>query len=206
MSKLRPNRRGHKLPSTPYKVTKDKTGTPLEGEVQCGSILTSQVGRLFLNKDMSDVTLLARGGKAMKGAYRKFPVHRQILANCSDYWRALLCGSFKEAHQSEIKIEDTSADTLEEVLRFVYCGSVHITPTNTVELLMAAKVFQLDVLKDTCLDYAWDNMTIDLCFSLLEAASTGLGLDDLKDVCIAFVLDNGNEVLNDFKLLGRMNK
>eukprot|EP00123_Amoebidium_parasiticum_P019955 comp39010_c0_seq1/m.47367 comp39010_c0_seq1/g.47367 ORF comp39010_c0_seq1/g.47367 comp39010_c0_seq1/m.47367 type:complete len:452 (-) comp39010_c0_seq1:35-1390(-) len=204
MSKTRPSKRlaRHQATapySTPSKITQE------EGDVKRNSsFLVNQVGRLFLSKDLSDCTLLARTGKG-KGSYKRFPAHRQILGACSDYWRGLLCGQFREAHQSEIKIEDVSADVLEEVLRFVYCGHVQLTADILVDVIMAAKQFQLDELRDYCLEQVRQQMTPEFCCTLLESTDD-LDLDDLKAECRRYLGTSADMVFETPELAKKLSK
>lgn len=62
-----------------FKENKEEPLSTVEHEIVHTSLLSGNIGSLFLQEEFSDVTLVVEN--------RKFPAHRVILACRSDYFR-----------------------------------------------------------------------------------------------------------------------
>ena len=77
---------------------------------------------------------------------RDFPVHRVILAACSDYFKAMFtnCMSESSSEQKKIVIKGLSADTMDILLDFIYTETIKVNVENVQALLPAACLLQLN--------------------------------------------------------------
>ena len=77
---------------------------------------------------------------------RDFPVHRVILAACSNYFEAMFTSGMSEScnEQKIIEIKGLSADTMEILLDFIYTEKVKVSVDNVQALLPAACLLQLN--------------------------------------------------------------
>ena len=77
---------------------------------------------------------------------REFPVHRIILAACSDYFEAMFTSGMSESanEQKKIEIKGLSADTMDILLDFIYTEKVKVSVENVQALLPAACLLQLN--------------------------------------------------------------
>jgi len=103
----------------------------------------------FQKGECSDIVIAVMG--------KQFNLHRFILMR-SPYFRALLCGRWKESLQKEIHLDiDDENITLEAVtlaLKSLYTDRVNdITENNQFSVLAAAEFFQLDSLTKQCVEY-----------------------------------------------------
>lgn len=100
-------------------------------------ILTS-INGLRKRNLLCDVTLCVEG--------KEFPVHRIILAACSDYFEAMFTGGMSESSSDETKIDiqGLNADTMEILLDFIYTETVKVSVENVQALLPAACLLQLN--------------------------------------------------------------
>jgi kelch-like protein 12 len=75
-----------------------------------------------------------------------FPVHRVILAACSDYFEAMFTSGMSEScnEQKKIEIQGLSADMMEILLDFIYTEKVKVSVENVQALLPAACLLQLN--------------------------------------------------------------
>lgn len=67
---------------------------------------------LWASSSSSDVTLICEG--------KSFRCHRHILVQSSDYFRALLLGSFIEGKSATVELFEDDPDALERLLRSLY--------------------------------------------------------------------------------------
>lgn len=83
-----------------------------------------------------DVTLVVEGGKEIKA-------HRIILSKASSFFEKLLNTDMKEGREGVIHLEHCSARIMEDILEFIYTGSVQILPEDAEEMMIAADFFLL---------------------------------------------------------------
>ena len=83
-----------------------------------------------------DVTLVVEGGKEIKA-------HRIILSKASSFFEKLLNTDMKEGREEVIHLEHCSARIMEDILEFIYTGSVQILPEDAEEMMIAADFFLL---------------------------------------------------------------
>jgi len=86
----------------------------------------------------SDIILQDERGKEYK-------CHKVILCRKSDYFSTLLAGGFRESGQTLVQIADVD-QVLDEVLRFLYTGSISVTRDNVSALLNAAEAYMIEAL------------------------------------------------------------
>ena len=84
---------------------------------------------------------------------KRFPVHRIILAACSDYFEAMFTGGMSESNTDGKKVIDIrglSADTMAILLDFIYTETIRVSVENVQTLLPAACLLQLNGKKEFC--------------------------------------------------------
>ena len=91
---------------------------------------------------MCDTTLVAKEGK-------EFRAHRNMLSAASPFFGKLLQSYLKEKDEGVIRFEEISESILEDVLEFIYTGSVEINEGNAKDLIIAADYLLLVCLKTT---------------------------------------------------------
>ncbi|KAK6047774.1 BTB/POZ domain protein [Cooperia oncophora] len=70
--------------------------------------------------------------------------HKNVLAACSDYFKAMFTNDKAEKHLREMEVVGVEASTLDAVVSFCYSGKITITEDNSLSILAAACYFQLD--------------------------------------------------------------
>lgn len=99
---------------------------------------------------LSSINLLRKRGlfcdAVLNVDNRDFPIHRVILAACSDYFAAMFTNGLSESYDVEkkIKIKGLSAETMEILLDFIYTENLKVSVTNVQALLPAACLLQLN--------------------------------------------------------------
>jgi len=127
--------------------------------------------------------------------------HRAILAGRSRVFRAMLASGYSESAEGVVRVADTDAAVLNEMLEFMYTGDwalytiiiIHyccfladeITCSEVLEsrpedLLMCACKYQVEGLVKLCESHLIDSLDADNCLSRLALADT-LSLALLKE-------------------------
>lgn len=118
---------------TPIKSTKcDSRDFVTDGHAK--DILKS-VNILRKNHKLCDVILQVEN--------EEFPVHRIVLAACSDYFSAMFTSDMQESQKPVVVLRGLTAETMEVLLDFVYTETVKVSVENVQALLPAACLLQL---------------------------------------------------------------
>lgn len=103
----------------------------------------SEYQKLFENKMLTDVVLTAFDGKVLHA-------HKVVLAVNSPVFLAMFTQNMKETLTGEVNIPDVQFDVLQEVLRFIYCGTVESIETFIYDLLAVSNKYAIESLKFEC--------------------------------------------------------
>uniref|UniRef100_A0A670IV71 Ankyrin repeat and BTB domain containing 3 n=1 Tax=Podarcis muralis TaxID=64176 RepID=A0A670IV71_PODMU len=145
---------------------------------------TSRLDPHFLNnKEMSDVTFLVEG--------RPFYAHRVLLFTASPRFKALL--SSKPASDSTcIEISYVKYPIFQLIMQYLYYGgaeSLLIKNNEIMELLSAAKFFQLEALQRHCEIICAKSINTENCVDIYNHAKF-LGVTELASYCEGYFLKN----------------
>uniref|UniRef100_A0A3B4BJY8 BTB domain-containing protein n=1 Tax=Periophthalmus magnuspinnatus TaxID=409849 RepID=A0A3B4BJY8_9GOBI len=145
---------------------------------------TSRLDPHFLNnKEMSDVTFLVEG--------KPFYAHKVLLFTASPRFKSLLQNR-PAAENTCIEISHVKYSIFHLVMQYLYCGgtdTLHIRNTEVMELLSAAKFFQLEALQRHCEIICSKNITTETCVDLYKHAKF-LGALELTSFIEAYFLKN----------------
>uniref|UniRef100_A0AAY4CN60 BTB domain-containing protein n=1 Tax=Denticeps clupeoides TaxID=299321 RepID=A0AAY4CN60_9TELE len=126
---------------------------------------SSRLDPHFLNnKEMSDVTFLVEG--------KPFYAHKVLLYTASARFKSLLSNR-PPAENTCIEISHVKYAIFQLVMQYLYCGgaeSLHIRNTEIMELLSAAKFFQLEALQRHCEIICSKNITTETCVDIYKHA------------------------------------
>ena len=119
----------------------------------------------------------------------KLPVHRNILKSRSSYFNGLLSNDFAENNTGHIVIENMDSDTVKSVIEYMYSGRLKDLESNSTQLLMAANMYDLPLLKKSCEDELISTMTVDNVVDLFVLAEDHNAVE-LRVVAKTMILDN----------------
>ncbi|XP_056161680.1 ARM REPEAT PROTEIN INTERACTING WITH ABF2-like [Syzygium oleosum] len=139
----------------------------------------------YVNNAMqSDVTFLVES--------RQFYAHRICLSASSDTFCAMLDGGYQEKDATSIEIPNIRWGTFELMMRFMYSGSVKITPDIAPELLKAADQYLIEGLKRLCEHAIAQELSMETILTLYEL-SKDFHATSLRHSCILFILEHFHE-------------
>ncbi|XP_056315788.1 BTB/POZ domain-containing protein 8 [Danio aesculapii] len=177
--------KGHDVES---QVSSDSDSAQFEPASGLGSDLLA----FYQRGEMSDISIQV--------ADRVFSAHRAILCARSQYFRAMLCGSWMESLRQCITLQGLGPEDMEILLHFMYGAILDFPPgTNVSQVVLAADMLGLEGLKDV----AEMVLTRDYCRffpkpvdgvqkSILEclAITHSIGLHDLYSSCVRWVAEH----------------
>jgi len=113
-------------------------------ETEQASFCVELMKRLNMQREqgyLCDITLVAKDGK-------EFKAHRNVLSATSPFFVKLLQSDMKEKKEGVARFDEISAPILDDILEFVYTGSVEINDEqNAKDLIVAADYLLLECLK-----------------------------------------------------------
>ncbi|XP_056132455.1 ankyrin repeat and BTB/POZ domain-containing protein 3-A-like [Lampris incognitus] len=135
------------------------------------------------NKEMSDVTFLVEG--------KPFYAHKVLLFTASARFKSLLQNR-PAAENTCIEISHVKYNIFHLVMQYLYYGgteSLHIRNTEIMELLSAAKFFQLEALQRHCEIICSKNISTETCVDYYKHAKF-LGATELTAFIEGYFLKN----------------
>ena len=108
-----------------------------------GSFCVELMKRLNIQRKqdyLCDITLVSKDNI-------EFKAHRNVLSAVSPYFDKLLQSNMKEIREGIVRFEEISGSVLEDVLEFIYTGTVDVTQENAEELIAAGNYLIIPGLK-----------------------------------------------------------
>lgn len=156
-------------------------------------LLLGHYKELLSSGKLSDVKFLL-GGEVLRA-------HKAILAVRSPVFAAMFEHDMQESKENAVKIVDIRVDVFEEMLRFIYTGSVEQLEQRSKDLLIAAEKYALEGLKTLCEEHLGMKLTVDSAAETLQLADM-YNADKLKQQTISFISNNLKEMKStDWKSL-----
>ena len=115
--------------------------------------LIERLDVLRRNKSFCDVTVEVKG--------KEFKAHKLILGAASPFFLSLLESDMKESNEQLIRIEleEATACVMEDVLKYIYTGTVSLTEEGCHNLIATADYLLLPGLKSTACGFLEANIT-----------------------------------------------
>ncbi|KAJ0061198.1 hypothetical protein NL108_013322 [Boleophthalmus pectinirostris] len=147
------------------------------------------------SKEFTDLKIIVEG--------KEFEVHQNVLASCSLYFKDLVKRSSGETRRGdtlELNMSNITAEVLEQLLEFVYTGSLVIDSANAKTLLEAANKFQFNTFCKVCVSFLEKQLTAGNCLGVLAMAEA-MSCTELHNMAKAFALQNFPEVAGQEEIL-----
>ncbi|XP_078682728.1 kelch repeat and BTB domain-containing protein 2-like isoform X2 [Branchiostoma floridae x Branchiostoma belcheri] len=147
--------------------------------------LLGAVGDLQKEGELQDVVLEVEG--------RRFPCHRLVLSAASPYFRAMFTSDMAESRQKTVVLQGLDADMFEEILSYIYSGTLHVSLDKVQHLYQAADLLQLDYVRDRCSSYMAMNVERSTCVDLYKFADV-FGVAVVWNSCLQYICQHFVEV------------
>lgn len=147
---------------------------------------TQHYKKMFDNEYLTDFQLKTNDGETLK-------VHKSILAARSPVFYAMLKQDMKEANEGVAEVPDFDSTVIKELLRFVYYNKVENLPAVAHQLVYAANKYQVEDLRDDCVDEIIDSITTENVLESLVISERVTGswrAEDLFTECLDIIAVN----------------
>lgn len=149
--------------------------------------LSKDFESLLNNKDFADVIISVDGVE--------YQALKAVLAARSSVFSAMFkTNGMQESVKNRIEITDISQNVLEEMLRYIYTGNVNNLHELADELFEAADKYDLDELKEMCLNFMSSNLSVDTAAKTLILADLHHA-DELKSKTMNYIVMNACKVM-----------
>jgi len=153
--------------------------------------LLDTFANLFNNESLSDVHFVV-GSKDRK----RIPAHRLILSVRSEVFERMLNGPMKEGSSNiDIDVPDIEPSDFLTLLKFVYTAKIDLSPETAMGTLYAAKKYGVPGLRQACLKYLKNSLTIRNA-SMMFAQAQLFDERGLEKHCLEVIERNSKEILN----------
>jgi len=112
---------------------------------------------------LCDITLVTKDGK-------EFKAHRNVLSVASPFFSKLHQSNMKENQEGIVRFEEISGAVMEDVLEFIYTGSVEVTQDKCKDLIAAGNFLVIPGLKKLSGRFLELEMSESNCISLFYFA------------------------------------
>ena len=140
---------------------------------------------------LCDITLVTNDDRELKA-------HRNVLSAASPFFCKLLESDMKENREGIIRFEEISGCVMEDVLEFIYTGTVEVTQENAKELIAAGNYLMIPSLKTVSGRFLEDEMTDSNCISTFYFAE--------KYDCVELIRDSREFIHKNFAFVGEMDE
>ncbi|PFX24515.1 Kelch-like protein 2 [Stylophora pistillata] len=100
---------------------------------------------------LCDITLITKDDQ-------EFKAHRNVLSAASPFFCKLLQSDMKENREGVVRFEEISGSVMEDILEFIYTGTVKVTKKNAEELAAATNYLIISNLKTISVRYLQQQM------------------------------------------------
>ena len=112
---------------------------------------------------LCDITLVSKDNRELKA-------HRNVLSAASPFFCKLLQSDMKENREGIVRFEEISGSVMEDVLQFIYTGTVEVTQENSKELIAAGNYLIIPGLKTASGRFLEREMSHINCISIFYLA------------------------------------
>ena len=120
--------------------------------------LVKRLNMLRRQDHLCDITLVTKDNK-------EFKAHKNVLSAASPFFFKLLQSDMKENREGIVRFEEISGAVMEDVLEFIYTGSVEVTQENCKDLIAAANYLLIQSLKTVSERFLERHMSESNCIS-----------------------------------------
>ncbi|XP_070581051.1 kelch repeat and BTB domain-containing protein 8-like [Ptychodera flava] len=101
---------------------------------------------------------------------KHFPCHRAVLSACSPYFKAMFTSGMEECNRREITLHDVDANSVGQILNYAYTSKLDLSMETVQNLFVAASMFQIHFIQETCAQFMSAHVDVNNCVSLFSFA------------------------------------
>ena len=161
----------------------ESTSSTASGDASHSSILSSKFNQFRKQGIFCDVIIIIEN--------RRFRVHKAVLSASSRYFMSMFTSGFQETERSEVKIEEGSAESFEQLVEFAYTGYFELSADNVCGILRMANYMEFTRAIDVCVNFIineYNGMNLEDVFEIYCMADAPFAV--LVDVLRKYLLNN----------------
>ena len=161
--------------------------------------ILKQLADMFIQQTNCDIQFCLEGDQRVGG-------HKNILATRSSVFAAMFQPDMQQESKVDIvNIQDIEAEIFKELLHYIYSGQTASPLSDiitTQSLYVAADKYDVNDLKEECVDFLLSCVRIDSAINLMAWAHLH-SVDELKKITLAFIVQHGKVIckLDDWEML-----
>ena len=152
--------------------------------------------QLYMEKMFNSLTRKKAGGHhpdiAVQIGNKKIYIHRQILIDSSDYFKAMFSHNMKESLTNIIQFPETPPEVVIICIVFIYFGKAKFSTENPEAMIMTSEIMQLHNLTDMYFKFLVEHINISTCFYYLDLAEKFSNYE-AKEAIVEFILRNSKD-------------
>lgn len=134
---------------------------------------------LYYTGEFSDFTIICSDDE-------EFPVHRCILSVNSDVLKTMMQSQMQESIENKLKVNDIDGLVMHKILLFMYTQEIDDINEHLEGLLYGAEKYQIQRLKDLCIDDMFENLNAGNAVEYFMLASL-YDAERLKQLCLMYI-------------------
>ncbi|EFO24501.2 Btbd6 protein [Loa loa] len=171
------------------RAPRNKTVKPKSNGNGFKSTLRERNASMYLNEWLADVHFVVGIGENSE----RIPAHSYVLAIASAPFNAMFNGGFEK--NDEIKLPDVEPVAFKILLKYLYCDSIELDPSNALSTLYVAKKYMISHLVQTAIDFLNFNLKAENVCLLLSQRQLFEEEHELMDRCWKLVEVDAERVL-----------
>lgn len=136
--------------------------------------------RMFENDLFVDIEIKTSDDEILKAS-------KSVLSSKSPVFFAMLTSDMQETKESTVNVPDFNSKIIKELLRFIYCEEVENIEEIDSELIFAAEKYQIDELKEMCIDSMITTLSIENVIETYAIADLVSKGNKLLEHCIHMI-------------------
>ncbi|XP_041777288.1 BTB/POZ domain-containing protein 3-like [Anopheles merus] len=145
--------------------------------------ISSRLEGMVNNEFCSDVTFIVGASK------QRIHAHKLLLVMASEYFYVMFFGSFVEAEQHEVTLEDVEPDVFLVILRYMYCQQVELTFDNLRDIFDCAQRYMLRELHHQIGMFLQQQVKPTSALSIFSS-NRYYGYAEVDDACLRLIRNN----------------
>ncbi|XP_072034674.1 kelch repeat and BTB domain-containing protein 8-like [Amphiura filiformis] len=126
------------------------------------NLLLESLSQLRAHQTLTDVTV--RVGR------KDFTCHRNVLAACSPYFKAMFTAGMQEVKQAVVSLQEVDPKSIGYILDFMYTGNLHLDNDCVQSVFVAANLLQVAPAIHLCAEYLERCLDIANCLGIYKLA------------------------------------
>ncbi|KAM9808050.1 kelch-like protein 10 [Neosynchiropus ocellatus] len=125
----------------------------------------------------------------------EFQVHKDVLGNCSEFFRALF-GNWSVPDQREFTISVVSSDVMKVIIDFMCEGCVSVTEETLLDVIFAADFFNIAEMMERCNSFLDQHLSLENCISVWKGTKLLHPVPPISRKAFTYIITHFEELVS----------